>query len=131
MEMDITLSLLPSRSYSQKNKLPLKAAVYIIICEYDVVYIGKSLNLFMRFRAHDKVHNLLELYGDFEIAWIECKPDRLVELETRLISQFKPHLNKYLKNNIDRTILLGEQKQELRKAIGLIQEGIMKLIKLI
>jgi excinuclease UvrABC nuclease subunit len=129
--MDITLSLLPSRSYSQKRKLPMISAVYIIICEYDIVYIGKSLNLFMRFRAHDKVHNLLELYGDFEIAWIECEADRLVELEKRLVSHFKPPLNQHLKNSIDRTILLSEQKQEVRNAIGLIQEGLMKLIRLI
>lgn len=129
--MEISLSLLPSLYYSQKAELPQRPAVYLIICDYDVVYVGKTQNLFIRFRAHDKVQRLLELYADLEIAWIECTPSRLIEIEAKLIKHFQPIINIQLKKEINKTISLDDQnKEELEKAIALIQAGLIKIIKL-
>jgi predicted GIY-YIG superfamily endonuclease len=84
---------LPSLPFELIKELPKRSAVYFVISNNEVVYIGSSCNLNRRWKEHHRYHDFkkLELV---QISWLElCNSNLLQEIELTLIYKFKPRLN--------------------------------------
>jgi GIY-YIG catalytic domain len=82
---------LPSRLLSDRRSLPQCQAIYFVIDEDSILYIGRTANLAERWIAH---HRFNQLETNPRIAWLECSnEDLLPELERALIKHFSPLLN--------------------------------------
>lgn len=97
---------LPSVLFCDRRNLPKTAGVYFVIVANDIVYIGRSISLYSRWRSstHDCTLWLDDL-DETAIAWLDlpyiCGDDyevlRLTEVG--LIERFNPLLNKLLKKS--------------------------------
>lgn len=86
-----------------KNKIniyPKKRliGIYFLFKDSNLVYIGASINIIKRINMH--------IYGrsdklkkDFDsFSYIECKSEKIVELEKKYIQKYDPIYNKGLQN---------------------------------
>lgn len=100
--MDINLTTIEKKSINELY--PIINGVYVLYSDGDVVYIGKSKNVFMRIIAHinDKGKN----FDQYQI--IECKEDELDIYKRILINTYLPRYNKdlttkkYKQNNYEK-----------------------------
>lgn len=88
-----TLPFLPL--LSERRRLPNVAACYLVLEGETVIYVGRSKNLYSRWRNyHQKGKDLRSRSTQLKIAWIECSnPSLIPALETALIEYFQPELN--------------------------------------
>lgn len=85
---------LPSLPLATRAELPNCPAIYFVLNGDAVVYIGRTNNLYQRWVAHHRWHQLKLMTGDIRIAWLECSDASLLsEIETALIEHFKPSFN--------------------------------------
>lgn len=95
---DIKLSELPSVYLTDKNNLPNCAAIYFV-CDNkgQLLYIGRTVNLFKRWQEHHRFNQLKRFNRKdcVSISWIACSNDlnTLSNLENEFIQQYKPPLN--------------------------------------
>lgn len=91
----IQLADLPSVVFLDYRTLPNIPACYLVIEDCDnVIYVGQSSTLALRWGSHHKLEQLKERNTNIKIAWIECKDTNLLPiLERQLILHFKPELN--------------------------------------
>lgn len=98
MKTDIVnLSALPKLPLTDKRLLPSCPAVYFVIQEDTVLYIGKAVNLAQRWGSHQRWYQLKDrqINGTIYIAWLECDETKCLELiEAAMINLINPALNK-------------------------------------
>jgi putative transcriptional regulator len=90
---------LPYVMMSELRYLPVCSGVYFAIEESgQVAYIGQSVNIRRRWRAHHVQDDLCDL-GDLNsarrvrVAWLQVEKTQLDRIEVELIRRFKPRLN--------------------------------------
>lgn len=79
-------------TYDERQKLPSISAVYLVLNESELLYVGQSSNIRYRITGH---HRLNEFDARAtHIAWIESgeKENRL-SLEKHMIAELAPELN--------------------------------------
>lgn len=75
------------RDLHEADVQPFVCGVYFLCTEREVVYIGRSVNVFARIAAHEHT-------GKFDRVFFQPVPkDQLDETEGRLIREFRPPLN--------------------------------------
>ena len=93
---------LPSKSIVEKKSLPKCSCVYFIRQKNEIVYVGRTNNLYERFRSHHKVKQIKnidiiswdEVKNSYMISWVEVKDlCEAYNLEGFFIDKFKRGLN--------------------------------------
>lgn len=85
---------LPSLSLAEHSRLPSCPAIYFVLQENRILYIGQTVNLTQRWATHNRLKQFANMVGDVRIAWLECSDTNLLlKIESALIEQFKPELN--------------------------------------
>ncbi|MHC5778138.1 GIY-YIG nuclease family protein [Nostoc sp.] len=95
---NIKLSELQSIYLLEKEKLPNCPAIYFVSdSKGQILYIGRTVNLFERWRQHHRFQQLKRFNrkNPVSISWITCSNDlnTLSKLENELIKLHKPPLN--------------------------------------
>lgn len=92
--MHVDISALRSVPLADRRILPQVPAVYVVTDDTgEVVYIGQSRSLRMRWKGHHRIHDLASLRG-VRIAWIEQQDDdERAWIESALIDEYRPRLN--------------------------------------
>jgi excinuclease UvrABC nuclease subunit len=62
-------------------------ALYFLMEEEHIVYIGVSKNLFLRIGQHNKYKNFTSFM------YIECEHTKALKLERKFIKELKPYYN--------------------------------------
>jgi ParG/GIY-YIG catalytic domain len=94
MKTNIDPLTLPSLPLGERSRLPKCSAIYFVMRGEHVLYIGKTINLAQRWVAHHRWGQVAKLDA-IKIAWLECNDKNLLtHVETALIQQFNPELNK-------------------------------------
>lgn len=138
---DINLSSLPSVPLADRKSLPVTPAIYFAMQGDSVQYIGKSVNPQQRW-VNERHHCYLRLLlAEFEqcrevhIAWLDCPKNQLFTLESMLIKQFDPPLNRKNGlvigfNRIQNKVWVGWCVPGLRYPIGELfdreRDGVMR-----
>ncbi|MEO1432739.1 MAG: GIY-YIG nuclease family protein [Cyanobacteria bacterium J06633_8] len=74
--------------------LPLVCAVYFVLHDNKVVYVGKATVLRQRWDSHHRIKEFKNLPGEVRIAWHKSdSPELIDELEKSMIACFKPSMN--------------------------------------
>ena len=103
---------LPSISINEIHTLPECVAIYFVIQGNDILYVGKTKNLYRRWFTHHVWNHLCGLDGEFQVAWLECsEPKMLLEIEKALIQHFKPAFNHNLVTKRPRTTISFDDKE--------------------
>ena len=114
----IDIATLPSIDLSDRKHLPGVSAVYFVIEEGVVIYVGASENLLRRWRSHNKLEQLEGRPGQIKIAWLECPAASIVTtIEDAMIKLFQPELNLYGSTRpevVNARYLYGEKKQRVQ-----------------
>ena len=85
---------LPKIPLSQRKHLPSVCAVYFVMHNNKVVYIGKATILKQRWDSHHRIKEFKKLSGEVRIAWLICDiPELTDELEKSMIARFEPSIN--------------------------------------
>ncbi|WP_414644176.1 helix-turn-helix domain-containing protein [Allocoleopsis sp.] len=132
----INVSQLPSIPFVWCKSLPSASGIYIALSEDDqVLYVGQSGNMRMRWRSHHK-RTALIAHNCSKLCWIDVSDTSLLAgIEKALIEWFKPPLNKESKlpvpsEQVENTPLirlresLGMTQRELGNAIGVTDQTI-------
>jgi len=103
-EMAATIDLfsLPAVYADQLNNLPRAGAVYFLILHDEVIYVGQSWNLALRWRRRHKHFNSLQQPGA-RLAYLVVNGDRprdyfRIQMELIFINRLRPLLNKQMRN---------------------------------
>lgn len=102
---------LPSLGLWQRCNLPRCSAVYFVLLENDVLYVGQAKDIYSRWKNHHLLKLLSQMDEPTRIAWIECSTDQLTKLETELINHYAPRLNG--KNRLSSTAAISVKLPEL------------------
>jgi excinuclease UvrABC nuclease subunit len=85
---------LPKILLSQRKNLPTVCAIYFVLHENEIVYIGKANSLKHRWESHHRLKEFKKMSGDIHIAWLICDSLQFLdEIERLMIAQFKPRIN--------------------------------------
>lgn len=99
MNLDtIKVSELPSVQLLDKHILPNCAAIYFVSdSKGQIIYIGRTVNLFERWKAHHRFNQLKRLNrkNKLNISWFDCSfhTEIISTLENKFINLYKPPLN--------------------------------------
>ncbi|MEO0684746.1 MAG: GIY-YIG nuclease family protein [Cyanobacteria bacterium J06649_11] len=121
---------LPSIPLLERTQLPNCSAIYFVMQDECVLYIGRTINLAQRWEAHHKWDQLVARGTPVKIAWLECRDESLLtQIETALIRQFAPELNGYVtdkKKDPNYGLVRGLLPQELLKKFKIycIENGV-------
>lgn len=85
----------PRLPWSQRRELPHCAAIYLVIgAEDEVLYVGQTRSLLLRFQAHHRKWEFSKL-PQLSIAWLVCSDEAMLPaIEAALIAHFVPPYNK-------------------------------------
>ena len=73
---------LPTISLSQRKYLPSVCAVYFVLHDNKVIYVGKATVLKQRWDSHHRIKEFKNLSGEVRIAWLQSdSPELIDELE--------------------------------------------------
>jgi|GEM_PF-1944413 len=76
------------------SNLPPVSAIYRVLHQGCVVYVGRAMNLKGRWQNHHIYPKLQELYSDnWHIEWVEVSESNLDRAEAYAYREFKPTLN--------------------------------------
>lgn len=90
----LDIAALPSLPLSDRASLPKVSAVYFVLEERVVIYVGSTENLSKRWKAHNKLKQLEARLGELRIAWLEVKAASIVTaIENAMIKLFEPEFN--------------------------------------
>ncbi|MBO1048406.1 MAG: GIY-YIG nuclease family protein [Dolichospermum sp. DEX182a] len=94
----INIFELPSLSLVDKDRLPNCAAIYFVSdSKNQIIYIGRTVNLVERWKAHHRFNQLKRFNrkNPINISWLICSNDieTLSNLENEFIKLYKPPLN--------------------------------------
>lgn len=86
---------LPSLPLSERKQLPNCPAIYFVMQDEHILYIGKTINLTLRWATHNRLKQFAKMAGNIRVAWLECSDTTLLrKIEAALIEQFEPELNR-------------------------------------
>ena len=92
----IDIFALPALPLEERHTLPECQAVYFVLEERRVLYVGQTRQLRSRWRAHHLLSVLLEAPGK-RIAWVEERQAWMrSRLEQQGVTLFRPRYNKAL-----------------------------------
>lgn len=98
--------------FSEIKSLPAVSAVYFLIFDREIVYVGKSQNIRSRWRGHAQTVNAkaAEAAGkSVSVAWVEIEKEHLDETETAILRSSWPNNTfKYNGNYNISTVGMGE-----------------------
>jgi len=87
------IQALPSMPFSDYARLPNLRAIYFVLSESaEILYIGRTDSLAMRWRQHHLRARLRQM-KNISIAWLEIDAESARPTEILLINQFRPPLN--------------------------------------
>lgn len=90
----IDIAKLPSLRFIDRRQLPNIAACYLVLEGNNVIYMGQSGSLVVRWLNHNKIKQSKDRGSELKIAWLECSaPGLLKTIEDALIDDFQPELN--------------------------------------
>ena len=85
---------LPSLPLLQRRSLPDSPALYFVLDNDQVLYVGRATSLLKRWINHYRSTDL-EKFRNVKIAGLKCSDlNHLLRIERTLIQAFKPPLNK-------------------------------------
>lgn len=117
----LDIASLPSLPLSDRRRLPDVSAVYLVLEEEIVIYVGQSRSLLNRWLSHDKLKKFKSRVTPLRVAWLECSEITLLhEIETALIAWFEPELNQ---------ISAGKKIKRERIPSGALRHKVGELIK--
>lgn len=88
---------LPSLPFERRGSLPEHSAVYFVLQDDRILYIGRTVNLMKRWRSHPRKYQFKDTTSAIKIAWLKCSdPKLLPSIEIALIHFFKPEFNESL-----------------------------------
>lgn len=94
---EIVPNVLPSVTLDTRTMLPKQPGIYFVIEDEQILYIGRSENIYLRWLQHHKYLELKENNSGSRIAWLICSEIFLLnDIERALIHKFKPILNKVI-----------------------------------
>ncbi len=106
---------LPSVPLNNKQNLPNVSCIYFVMDGETVVYVGKTIALYERWRQHHRYENFKQI-PDARIAWLEVSDrSQLLEIERAAIANFQPSLNQ-IPNNRQYADKLKHRNSERRVA---------------
>lgn len=82
--------------FDEKNFLPMSPAIYFVISNDDVLYVGQSKKLSNRWKSHHLLKSIkgLNQTEPVQIAWLTCTDTNLLTvLERIFIDSLQPELN--------------------------------------
>ena len=91
----IRLNELPFVPLDQRIELPEKPCIYFVLTpEEEILYIGRSRNLRLRWLSHHRLPDLKKIEG-VRVAYLHIdQPSLLPQIEQAMIEWFNPRLNK-------------------------------------
>ncbi len=78
--------------FEDLDKLARRAGVYIVFTKDELLYVGRSKDIHVRWRNHHK-RNEIANYSDVVVLWMATEPGDLQEVEALLIDRLSPALN--------------------------------------
>ncbi len=87
------------------------SGIYLLICNHEVVYIGQTLNVESRLKAH-KIDKVFDRYHFFK-----CDVDKLNFFEEELIDRFRPKYNRSKLGRISVYIRILQIKKEIQRLL--------------
>ncbi len=93
---DINLHNLPFVFLANKSELPFTAGIYFVVnVDDEVLYIGKAIDIRLRWKQHHRFEQIRTEYPESRIAWLTCTEITLLNsIESELIKAWKPRLNR-------------------------------------
>ena len=82
--------------FDNKIRLPIVPAIYLVVIDNEVIYVGQTKNLRSRWSSHHLLKEIKELNQTdcVKIAWLTCDDlNLLTSLEKVLIGSLNPTLN--------------------------------------
>jgi hypothetical protein len=120
---------LPSLTLSDRLLLPRASGVYFVLCDEEVLYIGKARSLHLRWKgtAHHRLPQLIGVPGE-RIAWLSVDDAALCdEVERACIAHFAPPLNQAPVQRPQRqrntSLRLAVHKLVARENLRRVEEG--------
>jgi len=102
----------PSVRFAQRKHLPRVSGIYLLVRDDEVIYVGKSSNLRVRWQNHHKEAQIKDP-ENVEIFYFFADNQMLDSIESALIGWFNPDLNvssgsggRALKSNVPRRVQL-------------------------
>lgn len=90
---NFNINELPTLALSERSAFPNCVAVYLVLSNTrDVLYIGRTTSLVIRWRQHH-LKDRLKVLGGVSIAWIECSVNESIVIERQLIEKYQPRFN--------------------------------------
>lgn len=86
----IELALMPFILFKDRGRLPDVSAVYFVVNESKILYIGKARSLLRRWRTH---HRAMQMRGIYRIYWIVAPLESVSALEDEYIVAIRPPWN--------------------------------------
>jgi hypothetical protein len=118
---------LPSILLKDRCKLPRISAVYFLLSEDKIQYIGQTVNLKNRWAGHHHMYSQFQLDLNAKIAWLEISSrDFLLEAEDSLIKWFNPLFNRGSQN--DGLVSLTQFRKSLTSLCHAMLAGKKELI---
>jgi hypothetical protein len=80
--------------FDSRGLLPRVPAIYFVLEDEEIVYIGQTKNLLVRWRNHHITANFVGTVGKISIAWLQSQNTELLKvIEQTLIDAVQPRLN--------------------------------------
>jgi hypothetical protein len=83
---------LPFVPLRDRKNLPAVSGIYFVISRREILYVGQSKNILIRWLSHS-IYDLALPYVTPVIAWLPAKSEFLDEYENYFISRLKPFFN--------------------------------------
>ena len=90
------------------NQISIKKGIYFLYKNSQLVYIGKTKNLYQRLNDHLKNDN--KIFDTYKFIEITNNETNIVEIETFFIQKFQPLYNKLKKKKTKRNSKLEYKK---------------------
>lgn len=120
---------LPSIPFEWHNALPKCPAIYFVLQNEEILYIGRAADLMKRWRNHPITHQFQDKALSIRIAWLECSdPKLLPTIELAVIQFFQPVFNQWLPGSSKKIAQLRTRlnltQRQVAKAIGVTVQSI-------
>lgn len=126
MNLETLQQKLPHVSLTELYELPEVSAIYYVVVNETVLYVGQATNLKDRWRSHHRTLQLMTfIYAGIlvDIYWRECEKSALNEEESKDIETFTPRLNRspVLKKGAKETEKETEEIPAKRRIVKIIK----------
>lgn len=109
---------LPSLPLIERSQFPKSPAIYFVVEDERVLYIGQTVNLAQRWAVHHRWSEFKKLKLSARVAWLECSEVNLLcEIEAALINHFAPPMNGKVSGDISLRIFMPESLRNDFKSV--------------